>query len=128
MRGIRITAWALVMLVIGATGAWAQETRIVQPDELRAAVSERADGVEQERDRLRALLERPDVQEVAQQHGIDLERIRAGVGTLTADQLQQVSPMVGAIMGDQVGGQGITITATTLIIILLLVIVILIVR
>ncbi len=127
MRTTSITLSVLVLLLASATGAWAQESRVVQPEELRAAVTERANEVEAEREQLRAILERADVQEVADRQGIDLERIRNGVGTLSASQLQQVMPLVRTIAGDHVGGQVLNISAATLIVVLLLVILLVIV-
>jgi pyruvate/2-oxoglutarate dehydrogenase complex dihydrolipoamide acyltransferase (E2) component len=124
MQSSRIVTGVFALLLVAPASAPAQQqSRIAPPAELNAAVVSRADAVEQDRARLRALLARPEVRDVARAHGLDLERAQGAVGTLGTTELRQISPLVQGITA-QVGGAGggITITTTTLIIILLLVI------
>lgn len=125
MQSIRILTGVCALLLVGsAEGSAQQQSRIAGPDELNAAVVDRADAVEQERARLRALLARPEVRDVARAHGLDLEKAQGAVGTLSTAELQQISPLVQGVTAQIGGGGVITITTTTLIIILLLIILI----
>jgi hypothetical protein len=126
MRSIRILTGVSAFLLAGSAEAWAQQqSRIAGPDELNAAVVSRADAVEQDRARLRALLARPEVGDVARRNGLDLEKAQGAVGTMSTTQLQQISPLVQGITS-QIGGSGggISMSTTTLIIILLIIILI----
>src|SRR5688500_11371005 len=98
MQSIRILTGVFTLLLVGsAEGSAQQQSRIVGPAELNAAVVRRADAVEQERAQLRALLARPEVRDVARAHGLDLEKAQGTVGTLGTAELQQISPLVQGI-------------------------------
>jgi hypothetical protein len=126
MQSVRtLTAVFALLLLTGSAEAWAQQqSRIAAPDELNAAVVNRADAVEQQRAALRALLARPEVGDVARAHGLDLGKAQGAVGTLGTAELQQISPLVQGVNAHIGGGGAITITTTTLIIILLIIILI----
>jgi hypothetical protein len=124
MQSNRIVPGVFALLVAGSGQGWAQQqSRIAGPDELNAAVVSRADAVDQERARLRALLARPEVRDVARAHGLNIGKAQGAVGTLGTAELQQISPLVQGITAQLDSGGVITITTTTLIIILLVVIV-----
>lgn len=125
MKSMRIVPGAFALVMAGATQAEAQQPpQIVAPAELDAAVSAQASATEDQRARLRALLERPDVQAIGGGNGFDMSRALDAAGTLTAEQLQLLAPQLAAAEDALAGGQTITITATTLIIVLLLIILI----
>jgi hypothetical protein len=121
MRRIRSFTCALGFLALAAGSTSAQAPT---PAELDAAVVERADGIEQQRSDLRALLQRPEVRAVAGANGFDLKQIDDGVGALSGPQLQLVAPYAQSAAHALAGGQTLVIGATTLIIILLLIILI----
>jgi hypothetical protein len=120
MGKIRIVTGVLALLLVGVLEAPAQQ--VTGSAELDAAVVTRAEAVEQQREELRSLLQRPEVREVAEKHNVDLERVEGGLGTLSAADLDRLAPVVQSVTGDLAGGQVLTITTTTIILILLLVI------
>lgn len=124
MRTIRIIMCVLVLMLSSAAQLLAQQARVVGSDELNAAVLDHAAAAERERARLSSLLERPDVADIAERHGLDIDRVRDAAATLSAEDLKRLAPLTQGITGELVGGQTLVISATTLIIILLLVILI----
>lgn len=91
--------------------------------ELRAMVAEPGPS-ERDRELLRDFLSRADVAEIAAEHGLDVERLEAGVNTLESEAVADLARQVRS-MGDEaalVGGNTIVISATTVIIILLVLI------
>ena len=126
MKSMRIVPGAFALALAGAAQAEAQQPapQVAAPEELNAVVTARAAEADEQRARLRAVLERPDVQAVAGGYGFDVTRVLDAVGTLTAEQLQFVAPQLEAAEAALAGGQVITITATTLIIVLLLILLI----
>jgi pyruvate/2-oxoglutarate dehydrogenase complex dihydrolipoamide acyltransferase (E2) component len=124
MRSTRVVTWVFALLLAASAPAWAQQSRIVSPEELNAAVVNRADAVAQDRARLRALLARPEVRDVARAHGLDIERAQGAVGTLGTAELQQISPLVQGVNAHVGGGGVISMSTTTLILILLIIILI----
>ena len=125
MRSSRILAGVCALVLAGAAEAGAQQqSRIAGRADLNAAVVSRADALEQDRARLRALLARPEVRDVARAHGLDIERAQGAVGTLGAAELQQISPLVQGVSAHVGSGGVITISTTTIILILLIIILI----
>ena len=125
MRSSRILTGVCALMLAGAAEAGAQQqSRIAERAELNAAVVSRADALEQDRARLRALLARPEVRDVARAHGLDIEQAQGAVGTLGGAELQQISPLVQGVNAHVGGGGIITISTTTIILILLIIILI----
>jgi hypothetical protein len=120
MRTTRFLA-CLVFLLIVATGT-AQAQQVVGEADLNAAVVDRADAAELDRQELRALLQRDDVRRLVSERGIDLDRLEDAIGTLGGADLERIAPLVQQVNGELVGGQAITLTATTIIVVLLLII------
>jgi PBP1b-binding outer membrane lipoprotein LpoB len=122
MGSIRAALLMLVLLFAGAVQASAQQARVVGTDELNAAVVDRADATAQQRAQVRSLLERPEIQAVAANGGIDMERVQDAAATMSGADLDLAMPLVQAITANMAGGQVLTVTTTTLIIILLIII------
>jgi len=92
-------------------------------DELRTMVAGQAqpDG---DREAIRGFLDRADVERAATAHGLDAERLRAGVATLDTDAAQELARQARTVEEDQdqVGGNTIVISSTAIIIALLVLI------
>ena len=74
---------------------------------------------------IRQALARPEVQDVARQVGVDLERINASVATLSSAELARAATAAGQVNDTLAGGaSNVVISTTTLIIVLLVVILI----
>jgi hypothetical protein len=91
--------------------------------QLRAMVAEPAAHAP-DREVLREFLDRAHVADVVAEYGLDLERLRAGVNTLGADAVSDLSRHVRDMgeAADLVGGSTVVISTTTIIIVLLLLI------
>jgi hypothetical protein len=111
----------LALLFIVATGT-AQGQQVVDEAHLNAAVVDRADAAEQDRQQLRSLLQRDDVRHLVAERGVDMDRLDDAIGTLNAADLERIAPLVQQVNGELVGGQAIRLSAATIIVILLLVI------
>lgn len=103
-----------------------QQPAIASPAALDALVAERVRQDDANRQVVRDVLERPEVREVARQAGLDLERARQGVATLTSDELREIADQARRVDAGLTGGASVVIS-TTLIIIVLLVVILLIV-
>lgn len=120
---------ALLTLATSAGGAAldAQESadHVVDRQELEAATAEATTPSEARREAIRSVLERSEVQEVAEDHGVDLERVTSAVAALGGDELRRVHAQAEKVEVALAGGDDtIVISATTVIIILLVLILI----
>jgi pyruvate/2-oxoglutarate dehydrogenase complex dihydrolipoamide acyltransferase (E2) component len=98
MRFVRVGAPVLALLLLMSDPISAQEpAHVLGPEELDSAVIGHAEAADRERERIRALLGTPEVRDVARDHGIDLGRIEAGVGTLGPAGLQRLAPHARAV-------------------------------
>lgn len=107
------------IFTLGTTQAHAQEAQDPVQDELRTMVTE-TDQAEADRAVVREFLQRDDVQQVAGENGLDIERAEAGVRTLSAAQVANIADRITDAEGQLVGGDTVIITSTTIIIILLI--------
>lgn len=125
-HGVAITVLALAM-GSGGGSLHAQETgqHVVDRGELEAATAEATTPSEAQREAIRSVLERSAVQEVAEDHGVDLERVEAAVAALGGEELRRVHAQAEKVEVALAGGDDtIVISATTVIIILLVLILI----
>jgi hypothetical protein len=92
-------------------------------DELRTMVAEPAPA-EQNRQAVRDFLERPDVEAVAAEQGLDVASARVAVETMDDAAVADLARHVRTLEedADLVGGNTIVISATTVIIVLLILI------
>ncbi len=119
---------ALVLTLFVAVPAAAQDVdgfsgkRVVDASFMDATVAGHESAAERDRVTLAELLENDQVQELAQDRGIAMERVQSAASTLSDQELQEISPLLAeAIEAIQSGGY-ITISVYTVIIILLLLI------
>jgi hypothetical protein len=120
----RLTALLLVVVLAPSTGALADERHAVSPSVLAEAVSSRLQQQDADRAIIREAIEQPQVREVAAKLGVDLDRTRQLVETMSGDNLRDAAAAAAQINQALVGGQSMTISTTTIIIILLAIILI----
>jgi hypothetical protein len=94
---------------------------------IEQALQEHVAGVEADRGVVLRILERPDVQAVAREIGLDVRRAQTAVATLDGQQLADVAAQARQAEQALAGGQSSIRISTTLIIIALLVLILLIV-
>ena len=127
------TVGTLLLLAAAAAPLGAQEAgdapgaHAVAPEEVRDVVAEQADAAEADREAVRAVLDRPEVEEVARTHGLDLTRARDGVATLEGEELSLVAERARQLDEVLAGGADTVVISTTTIIIALLVLIIILV-
>lgn len=121
----RLTAiLALAATFAVAPGLQAQE---VQDDPVRQelhTLAAEGDQAQADRAAVADFLDRSDVQRVAAERGIDLERLEAGVRTMSAGQAASLAERVQDAEQDLAGGDTFVISTTTIIIALLIIIII----
>lgn len=124
MRIVRSTLAVLLAAMLAAPAARAQ-THVIGKSALAEAVQERVAQDQSDREAILALLQRADVQEIAAQAGISLEKAQAAVSTLEGEDLRELASQARHVQSDLAGGAStIVISTTTIIIILLLIILI----
>jgi hypothetical protein len=123
MRLFRSTL-VLVLSVLMATPALAQQRHVASPAALDRAIAEHLRQADADRQAIRDVLQRPEVREIATHAGLDVARAERAVATLDGAELQQIAAQARAVDNSLAGGQNITLSATTIIIILLVVILI----
>jgi hypothetical protein len=94
---------------------------------LDAAVQDHAADTTADREAVLRLLERPDVQAVAGDLGLDLRRAQSAIATLDGQQLSDLAAQARQAEQALAGGQSRIVISTTVIIIALLVLILIIV-
>ena len=107
--------------------AHAQTSHAAPVSALDAAVQEHVARGDADRDRVLRLLERPDVQAVAGDLGLDLRRAQTAIATLDGQQLTELAAQAEQVEQALAGGQSRVVISTTLIIIALLVLILIII-
>jgi hypothetical protein len=134
MKGHR-TTWSLGVLTalvlaagpLAAQQTEAQDRHVLDREEAWATMAERADRAEQQREMIRSVLDRPEVERTAEAHGLDLTRAQDAVSTLDGEELQQVARRADRLDKALTGGADTVVISTTTIIIALLVLIIILV-
>jgi hypothetical protein len=116
-----------MLLTLAALLALSADARAQQPtaadvtSELRLIASH-ATADDSDRATVRAFLDRPDVERIAESSGLDLVSTRDRVSTLSDAEAAELAARIDALAGaPQVGGQVIVISASALLIALLIV-------
>jgi hypothetical protein len=125
MRMLASIVVLMVSLVAVIPPVHAQTSHAAPQSALDAAVQEHAADAATDRETVARLLQRPDVQAIAGDLGLDLRRAESAVATLEGPQLTELAAQARQAEQALAGGQSITIS-TTLIIIGLLVLILLI--
>ena len=126
MRRLRkLLVAPLVFVIALSSNAFAQQRHAVDPAELAAAVNQHVATQDADRAAVREALGRAEVRQVAEKAGINLDRLAAGIDTMSAADLQRAADAARNVNETLVGGATtVIISATTIIIILLLVLLI----
>jgi hypothetical protein len=120
----RLLVAPLILLMMGASPAFADQQHVLDPSRLAATIEQRVAAQDADRAVVHEALERPEVRELAAKMGLDVARATAAVDTMAATDLAQAANAARQVHGQLVGGaSNISISTTTLIIILLLIII-----
>ena len=106
-----------------APPAGAQTSHSAPQSAIDAALQQKVSSGNADREAVLRLLERPEVQAVAGQAGIDLRSAKDAVSTLNGPQLTELAAQASQVDRALAGGQSLTINTTLLIIGLLILVV-----
>jgi len=107
--------------------AHAQTSHAAPQSALDAAVQDHVATSAADREAVLRLLERPEVQAVAGDVGLDLRRAQTAISTLDGQQLTELAAQALQVERGLAGGQSTVVISTTVIIIALLVLILIIV-
>jgi hypothetical protein len=127
MRMLATTLCIVFSLVTIIPTAHAQTSHTAPQSILDAAVQDHVATAAADRETVLRLLERPEVQAVAGDIGLDLRRAQSAVSTLEGQQLTELAAQAHQVEQALAGGQSRIVISTTLIIIALLVLILIIV-
>jgi hypothetical protein len=126
MRTFASIVVVMISLVAVLPPVQAQTSHAAPQSVLDAAVQDRSAAAAGDRETVARLLQRPDVQAIAGDLGLDLRSAESAVATLDGPQLTELAAQARQAEQALAGGQSVTIS-TTMIIIGLLVLILLIV-
>jgi hypothetical protein len=125
IQSIRQLAAVFLMASLApCSSAFAQERHAVAPSTLADTIASKVGQQDAERAVIREAIDQPAVRDVASKLGIDLDKTRQAVETLSGDDLRNAAETAAQVNEALVGGQTMTFSVTTIIIILLVVILI----
>jgi len=127
MRTLASIVAVVFSLVAVVPPVHAQTSHAAPQSALDAAVSEHVSATAADRETVLRLLERPDVQAVAGDLGLDLRRAQSAIATLDGQQLSDLAAQARQTEQALAGGQSRIVISTTVIIIALLVLILIIV-
>jgi hypothetical protein len=127
MRTLASIAIGVFSLVAVIPPAHAQTSHAAPQSALDAAIHDHTANAEADRETVARLLQRPEVQAIAGDLGLDLRRAESAVATLDGQQLTELAAQARQAEQALAGGQSRIVISTTLIIIALLVLILLIV-
>jgi hypothetical protein len=117
----RLLVLSLVCLSLVPASAFAAEAQhAVTPDALAATVAQHAAERDANRAEIRAALARPEVRDVAEKAGVDVDHADAVVNTLDGAGLDRAASVARQVNQQLSGGDSTIVISTTTIIILLL--------
>lgn len=122
-RALRPMIVALLALIAVPAGLRAQDAHVVDEAELRHAVAADADRAEADREAIRDVLARSDVQAVAERMGLDLEEARSALPTLSDEEASRLAERARQVDDQLAAGQESFTISTTWIIIGLLILI-----
>jgi hypothetical protein len=127
MRTLVSIVVTMFLLNAVAPPVWAQVSHAAPQSALDAAVQARVEASTADRDAIQRLLERPEVQAIAGDAGLDLRGMESAISTLDAQQLSTIAAQASQVDQALAGGQSTVTISTTMIIIGLLVLILIIV-
>lgn len=124
-----LVAIALVLMAIGPAGAslaGEPQQHVVGDQDIQARIDLQLGKADADRQAIRTLLQRKEVQQLAGSAGLDLERANAAAAVLSGPSLERLAAQARTLNADLTGGDStIVISASAAIIILLLLIILL---
>jgi hypothetical protein len=127
MRTLASFVLGVFSLVAVIPPAHAQTSHAAPQSALDAAIHDHTAAAEADRETVRRLLARPEVEAIAGDVGLDLRRAQSAVATLDGEQLAALAAQARQAEEGLAGGQSRIVISTTLIIIALLVLILIIV-
>jgi len=127
MRTLTTIVTVVFTFITLAPALRAQTPHAAPQSALDAALQEHVASAEADRDAVLRLLDRPEVQAVAGDVGIDLRRAKSAVTTLSGQELAELAAQASQVEEALAGGQSRVTISTTLIIVALLVLILIIV-
>ena len=127
MRTLVSIVVVTLLFNVVVTPAHAQASHTAPQSVLDAAVQDHVAAGAADRETVQRLLERPEVQAVAGDVGLDLRRAQSAVSTLDAQQLSTIAVQARQAEQALAGGQSSITISTTLIIIGLLILILIVV-
>jgi hypothetical protein len=131
MRTTRGKALALLTVLTvgaglpGAAGATAPPGGSpVSGAEIQARIDRQLESDDRKRQSIQGMLDRSDVRDIAEGAGLDVERARASLATLSGAELEAAAAQAGEF-NDLVGGADKIVLSTTAVIIILLLLILL---
>ena len=119
-----LIAIALLTTSLAVAPAVAGDSHTATQSDIHDALETNRTPVEQQRDAVRSFLARPEVRNVADNHGIDASTLEDAVSTMSAEDMAPVMAQIGEYEESLAGGDRIVLTSTAVIIILLIIILI----
>lgn len=123
LRTLRALSVVLLALATVPAGIRAQEAHVVDEAELRRAVVTDGERAEADRQAIREVLSRPDVEAVAERMGLDLEEAHAALPTLSDEEASRLAERARQVDDQLAAGQESFTISTTWIIIGLLILI-----
>jgi len=109
---------ALLLFGFMSGTAFAEPANHVVTDvEIQSQIDTKGDSEAADRQAIKDLLARPEVQRIAGSAGLDLQRANAAVGVLSGGELQRLARQSRQANADIIGGKAMVITWTMVIII-----------
>ena len=125
MRLRAVIASITVGAVLTASPVWARQQHIVDTAVLRQAIADRQVRDEANRQLVARVLERSDVQLVANHLRLDIGRARQALNRLSSEELAAAAESARTIEDERAGGaQSVTLSITTLLLIIIVVLLI----
>ncbi|MBK5257679.1 MAG: hypothetical protein JJE39_16770 [Vicinamibacteria bacterium] len=122
-RPSQFVSCALVSMLCLSGARVESSDKVVSQSELNLAVSSSLARDDASRATITTLLQRDDVKSLAADHGLDLRRAQAAVGTLQGDELQRVSALAVSANAQLAGGtQSVTISLVAALLIVIIII------
>jgi hypothetical protein len=120
----KLLTLGLAVMMTTPSPALADGRHLVPPEKLAAALAQHVERQNADRSAVRGTLALPQVRQIAQRVGLDVDRAIRAVDTLADADLARAADSARQINQRLVGGQTVTLTTTTIIIALLIVILI----
>ena len=127
MERIRTVLFALLVATFTTNPLLAQQSHVADQLALDAQVAAKAAQADEQRAVIQRLLERDEVQAIAERAGIDVAEVDAAVATLDGEELAQLAAQAQGVDDSLAGGQSRVTISTTAIIIGLLILILVIV-